>query len=277
MQHAMKYLQQNQSALAEHIHQFLQTEEERDSDPVLTAIGLYNAGKSTLLNALTDHLEVEMFKTARVRETRSLKKMRHDKVVYQDTPGLDAEQQDDKTAIKAIASSDRLLLCHSVSLGELDQPTLNYLQRIQQQSGQSLSDRLICVLTKAEDDSKVQSARALVSQQLKQIMGDEPDIFCVSSVSYKQGVTAQKPLLVRGSGILELKAHLHSSLDQQRQQLQKIRLQQRQRQAQQLMDQVEQVLQQQQQNYQDQFACAERKFTQLGQVLTRSLHDLQAL
>lgn len=277
MQHAMKYLQQNQPALAEHIQEFLATEKHRDSAPVLTAIGLYNAGKSTLLNVLTEHLEVEMFKTARVRETRNLKKMCHDKVVYQDTPGLDADLHDDKTALKAIANSDLLLLCHSVSLGELDLPTLDYLQQIQQQSGLPLSDRLICVLTKAEDESKVESAQALVKQQLKQLMGESPDVFCVSSNNYKRGVIEHKPVLRRSSGIPPLKIHLQKVLDQQRQQLLHSRLQQRQLQANQLMAQVEQQLQQQQQNYQAQLARADHKFAQLGQVLTRSVSDLQAL
>lgn len=276
MQQAMKYLQQNQPALAEHIHEFFQMEKHRDSAPVLTVIGLYNAGKSTLLNALTEHLEVEMFKTARVRETRNLKSICHDKVVYQDTPGLDAEQQDDKAALKAIASSDLLLLCHSVSLGELDQPTLDYLQQIQQQSGLPLSDRLICVLTKAEDESKVESAKAIVTQQLKQLMGESPDVFCVSSNNYKRGVTELKPLLRRSSGIPQLKIHLQRVLDQHRQQLQQSRLQQRQRLAQQLMAQVEQELQQQQQNYQAQLARTDHKFAHVGKMLTDSLHVLQA-
>lgn len=276
MLNIMRYLQQTQPELAEQIKQF-QRQKEGSANPVVTAIGLYNTGKSTLFNVLTDNLDHEFFKTARIRETRNLKKLTFSGVDYQDTPGLDAEQQDDKTAFEAIATSDLLLLCHSTSIGELDQPTLDYLQRIQQQGGQPLSERLICVLTKAEDNAKSRGAQALVSQQLQQLTGQKPVVFCVSSASYKRGMTEGKQLLVRDSGIPELKTYLKRTLDQQRHQLQRIRVQRRQWQMRQLIAKIEMERQRQQQDFNRQHATVQQKFAVVSKALERSRKRLREL
>jgi 50S ribosomal subunit-associated GTPase HflX len=58
--------------------------------PVIAACGLMNAGKSYLLNMLTQHIEQEYFKTADQRETTSNKKLETEQYIYLDTPGLDA-------------------------------------------------------------------------------------------------------------------------------------------------------------------------------------------
>ncbi|MBK1642118.1 hypothetical protein CKO12_09560 [Chromatium okenii] len=58
------------------------------------ACGMLNAGKSSLLNALTDQLENEVFATGPVRTTTKKAELSHHQFIFTDTPGLDAIEAD---------------------------------------------------------------------------------------------------------------------------------------------------------------------------------------
>ncbi len=60
----------------------------RSDNPVIVTWGLMNAGKSSLLNMLTKHIEQEYFKTNDFRETAVISAYETDQLTYLDTPGL---------------------------------------------------------------------------------------------------------------------------------------------------------------------------------------------
>ncbi|KAA0874800.1 GTPase [Nitrincola tapanii] len=242
----------------------------------LTVVGLVKAGKSTLLNVLTDNLEQEFFKTARSRETRELKTLRVGQIDYTDTPGLDAEDTDDQVAFDGIVTSDLLLLCHSMGQGELDQPTLDYLSRISQHSQRPLADRLVCVLTKAEQPDEAQHEfEALIASQLVELCGGEPDIFRVSANTYLSGVRQAQPLLIQYSGIPALQDYLQQRVEVMLVDKEQHRAEQRETLANTLADRLQEMIAQEEQAFADQHQALSHRVDQLGQTLSQVRTALQ--
>ena len=97
----------------------------------VTCVGLYNHGKSTLLNVLIKDFEYKTFKTADARETTLNKEVIYNDIKYIDTPGLNAQEDDDKKVMEAIESSDITLFVHNVNTGELNKAEVDFLSKIQ--------------------------------------------------------------------------------------------------------------------------------------------------
>ena len=81
----------------------------RSEKSVIVTWGLMNAGKSSLLNMLTQHIEQEFFKTNDFRETTEVCAYEADQYIYLDTPGLDANAADNLEALKGIKKADIVL------------------------------------------------------------------------------------------------------------------------------------------------------------------------
>ena len=84
----------------------------KQKKPVVAVCGLMNAGKSFLLNMLSQHFDREHFKTADQRETAEIKRLETNDFIYLDTPGLDANNTDDLLAKQGIGSADIVLYVH---------------------------------------------------------------------------------------------------------------------------------------------------------------------
>ncbi len=106
-----------------------------ESEITITCIGLYNHGKSTLLNVLIKDFEFKTFKTADVRETTVNKTVVHKNIKYVDTPGLNAKAEDDKKVMEAIQSSDIILFVHTITTGELNKEEVEFLKKIHAEIG----------------------------------------------------------------------------------------------------------------------------------------------
>lgn len=242
----------------------------------LTFIGLVKAGKSTLANVLTDNLEQEYFKTARTRETRELKSLRVDQVTYTDTPGLDAEEADDQVAFDGILISDLLVLCHSLTQGELDQPTLDYLSQIKQHSQRPLADRLVCVLTKAEQpEEPQQETEAHISAQLTRVCGSTIDTLRVSANAYRLGRQEHEPQLTTYSRIPELKQYLQERVEAACAEMVRNRAERRQTLANALADRLQEVIDQEQEVFSQQYQTLGNRVEEFGQSLNQAKLALQ--
>ena len=175
--------------------------------PVVTVLGKYNHGKSTLLNTL---IGVEHFKVADVRETREVSSHEHDGVCWTDTPGLDADVagQDDALAHNALRRSDLCLLVHAIDAGELDAEERALGQRLlahQQQHGCAV----LLVLTRITEQPEPQ--RETVIARIRDQLPDMP-LCAVSASSHQRGLREHKTGLRRLGGIDALRQQIDDVL-----------------------------------------------------------------
>ncbi|MDR5868160.1 GTPase [Halomonas koreensis] len=248
------------SELSQEVGELLEMPEP-ESVFTVAAMGLYNAGKSTLLNALADGVEHEHFRTAAARETRRIQRLDLEGYQLLDTPGIDAEAADDAEAFDGILRSDLLLMVHSLLLGELDAQTLDYLGRVSRQSEQPLHERMICVLTHAEGRGGSEALESTIRDQLAEVCGGVPACYPVSNTSYLKGRREGKALLVTKSGIPTLQSEISYRIENLRERLVQLRADKR---RQRLKDARELVME----RMLEQFEAAE----QARETLSHQLH-----
>ena len=132
----------------------------RPSELQVAIYGKYNHGKSSLLNALVGE---EVFKTADIRETVKMQSHSQNGIRWIDTPGLDAdvEENDDKIANELLTSSDLLLFVHSVNEGELDNKELTFLKEQYEKNRNT-----ILVLTQIDKTENLNNVQKAIEKQL---------------------------------------------------------------------------------------------------------------
>lgn len=183
----------------------------RSEKPVIVTWGLMNAGKSSLLNMLTQHIEQEFFKTNDFRETTEVSAYEGDQYIYLDTPGLDANTADNLEALKGIKKADIVLFVHQLQ-GELEANEVEFLKEVRTSFGQYAEKNIILILSKVdkEDRSKVDQIQKRVLEQCEQYLGFQPQCFQISNKLYQQGIQKHKDGLVRHSHIEDLKQSINS-------------------------------------------------------------------
>ncbi len=180
-----------------------------DDRPTIVAYGLMNAGKSFLLNMLTQHIEEEFFKTNDIRETAEIKKFESEKYVYLDTPGLDANKADDTQAQFGASQADVVLFMHQPQ-GELEANEVKFLKELKQSFGCYAESNIILVLSKIEkeEQAKIDQIEDRIKAQCVQEIGFSPKVFQVSNKRYQAGIIKHKDALVAQSHINSLIEHL---------------------------------------------------------------------
>lgn len=180
-----------------------------DNRPIIVAYGLMNAGKSFLLNMLTQHIEDEFFKTNDIRETAEIKKFESEKYVYLDTPGLDANEGDDVQAQFGVDQADIVLFLHQPQ-GELEANEIKFLKELKRSFGSYAESNIILVLSKIEkeEQAKIDLIENRIKTQCVQEMGFSPKVFQVSNKRYQTGVIKHKDGLIAQSHINSLMEHL---------------------------------------------------------------------
>lgn len=176
----------------------------------ITCMGLYNHGKSSLLNALIKDFDEETFKTADVRETITNKSFEYGKINYIDTPGLNAEEYDDKRVYDAVKESDINIFVHTITTGEFVEKEIEFLNKIKDNWGNPLDfiNRTIFVLSKVdniEDEKDIDLEIDKMKEQINEIFNINPLIIPVSALRYKKGNIENKNILIKKSnlGLLE--------------------------------------------------------------------------
>lgn len=184
---------------------FAQLTPNDDPQPCIVVWGLLNSGKSSLLNMLTDHTAEPYFAVADRRETTTIKEFVHQNRRYIDTPGLDANDQDDEEALMGIKNADIVLFVHQ-AIKELDQSEIEFLQGISGSFGGYAKDHIIMVLSKIDEvsDENINQIQQSILRQCQEYLSFEPKCLQISNNRYKKGITEHKNILVAKSHIPKL-------------------------------------------------------------------------
>lgn len=176
----------------------------------ITCAGIYNAGKSSLLNALTDGYN---FKVGDIPTTATIDTYRTNKYQYVDTPGLNANKYDDKTAKEAFKDADMILFVSNMQNGGLNAAESEYLKQLANTLGgmDILEKQVFFVMSnlhQVEDDS-VQKIITEHKKMIQLALGFEPKKICVyDAMTYQEGVKQNEQVLIDLSGIPALKAEI---------------------------------------------------------------------
>ncbi len=184
----------------------------------VTCTGLYNHGKSTLLNSLIKDFKHKTFKTADVRETATNKTVKHGNIHFVDTPGLNANKNDDKRVMDAIKSSDITLFVHNVTMGEFNQKEIEFLDNIKShwKNPSEFIGRTIFVLSRIDEvvsEDDIASTSIKMKRQIKEIFGSECTMIPVSALDYTEGMVDNENELIEISNISTLEDEIKSLSD----------------------------------------------------------------
>ena len=183
----------------------------------IAVAGRMNHGKSSLLNSLIGD---NIFKVQDIRETTANSRYElFEDVLLVDTPGLDANINDDAIANVAYESSNIILFVHNYNVGDFHKGELESLKRIADfHNSEAFSDRFILVLT-GKDAVTDQNDRELIKLKLlkdiKQFCGLQNfPIFEVSNTTFMKGKLENKEKLIINSGIPTLLEYITGKIDE---------------------------------------------------------------
>ena len=194
----------------------------------IVALGIYNQGKSTLLNQLISDFHNSTFKVSDIRQTREDQVFCHDNYLFVDTPGLNADAYDDAVAVHAQQRANMYLFVHKITTGELNSQEIGFLEQFANKQGlASFFDSTIFVLTNIANcsDEQTNSVVIKVKEQLRSHFGTAYNykIIAVDSLRYAQGNLEHKELFIKKSFIAELKTLIEQTKKQLQPQLQSIK------------------------------------------------------
>lgn len=176
--------------------------------PKIFCIGMQNAGKSSLLNALIDDFENKTFSVSDIRETANTKEIQYKNIIYVDTPGIGHSQKDNNTVYDSIINSDMNLFVHNTE-GELLEEEVSFLKKIQNgwKNSKEFIDKTIFIISRADlvEPKEIDRLKNRVFIQIEEIFGAKPKIISTSSNDYIQGKTEDELELVKISNIVNLK------------------------------------------------------------------------
>ena len=188
-----------------------------DSDKFyLVNAGRMNHGKSSLLNSLTGQVE-DVFEVQDKRTTVKNKTYQYKKNIYFiDTPGLNANDQDDQEAIKAYKKANVILFVHSLAVGDIKKEEVRDLKTIIScfNNIDNLINKFVLVLTgkdaiQSDDDLNNIRNKILLDIKNETYLTDFK-VFTVSNTTYKKGLKNNKNKLIEHSGIKLLHEYIDS-------------------------------------------------------------------
>lgn len=202
------------------------------NDIVVTCMGLYNHGKSTLLNALIGDYENKTFKAADVRETTKNKSVKHGNLTIVDTPGLNAQKNDDKRVMDAVRESDINLFVHNINTGAFVESEVKFFHNVKKhwKNPQEFIARTIFILSKIDEVNSIDDVKNTHEEMIKQIeavFSVRANIIAVSAKDYSDGKIDNEQELIHESNIDKLQtsiATLSESLTKELQETKKTRL-----------------------------------------------------
>lgn len=176
----------------------------------VAACGLKHAGKSSLLNALSGHINKPYFNRPTIKPACAPTQLELPGMTLLDTPSLEAKGAAPQLALAKASQADLILLVHNARVGELAPLELDYVARISEQPEQPLAQHLLLVLTDSaelEDPDKASLLRR-IHAQLQARFGVKLAHFWVDCATFNQGITAANPALIQTGGIADIQCYL---------------------------------------------------------------------
>ena len=202
------------------------------AEPVAAVYGVYNAGKSSLLNSLTGHVEHEYFETRDIPQTKNTRELVHDGIRFIDTPGLDVSEADTFMAHEGAFKADLIIYVHKLGAGPLQLQDASNLQALVRSNGNP--DLVRVVLTEGEKAPDNRELIDEITRQMREIIpGCTP--FLVSNPAFCKGVLQGNQVLVHHSGIPQLLQNLQNMARERAQQLEQLRREKKDRLKEQLL------------------------------------------
>lgn len=172
--------------------------------------GLYSAGKSSLFNALLDQVDHERFQTGAIPTTKTGDREHWNQHIdILDTPGIDVNEQDDKTGFRAITESDIIMVLHNVKIGPLNRAEYDWLKKIASAiSPAERAKRLIFVCTWIDERERDGGYEALIQEiqrQVAEAVGCKIAFEKISAKRYFAGRRKGNQALTEKSGIPALR------------------------------------------------------------------------
>ncbi len=183
----------------------------------VVVIGVMNHGKSTMLNALLNNTDDSLFKVADKRETREIQREERENICWTDTPGFDADEDDNNKALAGITQLEVGLFVHRASVGELHANEVEVLRKISKNCKESFLENTCIVLNDDIcNDEQLEKVFEKISEQLDKFLDASILIFVCNPKSYQKGLRENKKILAGKSGIAELRAWIEWRCEQLR-------------------------------------------------------------
>lgn len=184
----------------------------------VTCMGLYNHGKSSLLNALIQDFENITFRTADIKETTKKQSFEYNGINYIDTPGLNADILEDKRVFDTVKESDINLFVHTVTTGEFVEKEIEFLQKIKTnwQDPKEFIQRTIFVISRVDKIDKPEDITNTINKmrfQINEIFDIEAHIIPISTKRYCQGMQEGKKVLIEKSNLKTLENSIYRLKD----------------------------------------------------------------
>ena len=189
-----------------------------EDEIVVTCMGLYNHGKSSLLNALIKDFKGKTFQTADVRKTTKSKKVKYKNLIYRDTPGLNAQKNDDKRVMDVVKQSDINIFVHNVNTGEFVAKEMEFFHRIKKHWDNPIEfiERTIFVLSRIDEANNIddiENTALKIQQQIQEVFSINTQVIPISSKDYIDGMVEDEKELVEESMIPVLEKNIISLSD----------------------------------------------------------------
>lgn len=179
--------------------------------PKISCIGMQNAGKSTLLDALIGDYDKKIFPVSDIRETSTVKEFEYNGILYVDTPGLGYDEKDDKVVYDFIINSDINLFVHNTE-GELIKTEVDFLKKIQEnwENVEDFINKTIFVISRKDyvEVSDLKRLEERISKQIEDIFNIGAKIVSVSSKDYIEGKQEDEEELIESSNIYLLEKEI---------------------------------------------------------------------
>lgn len=187
-------------------------EKQKDNTVRIVNTGMVSSGKSSLYNTLINSTE-EYFPTGAARTTTKANYYNYNNISYIDTPGIDVRNEDDALAFNTVIESDIILMIHNIRTGPLNKSEVEWLNQIvhRMNNADMCKSRIVFVGSWKDTREKEDDYELFIDELKKQVfetVGVEIPFFEVSVKKYQQGTSKGKDVLIRNSGIIELKEYL---------------------------------------------------------------------